>query len=130
MKQRLRILASLITLGLLGLPVRSCDAAERPNILLIFGDECGIDWFGCYGSDRAESLTPKIDALAESGVRFTHCFSTPLCGPSRCLLITGRYGFHTGGTNNRTAHDPSYREEPSVARILKGAGYATGMAGK
>jgi arylsulfatase A len=105
-------------------------AAERPNILFIFADDCGIDSFGCYGSDRAKSLTPNIDALANSGARFERCYSTPLCGPSRCLLMTGRYGFRTGGLTNQTAGKPSFRDEPSLARILKQAGYATGMAGK
>lgn len=112
-----------------GLPTASA-AAERPNILFIFADDCGTDCFGCYGSDRARSLTPNIDALARSGARFERCYSTPLCGPSRCLIMTGRYGFRTGGLTNQTAGKPSFRNEPALARILKQAGYATGMAGK
>src|SRR5262245_33788033 len=112
-----------------GLPTTSA-AAERPNILFIFADDGGIDSFGCYGSDRAKALTPHIDALARSGARFERCYSTPLCGPSRCLLMTGRYGFRTGGLTNQTAGRPSFRDEPSLAQILKQAGYATGMAGK
>src|SRR5262249_18811325 len=106
------------------LPTTSA-AAERPNILFIFADDCGIVSFGCYGSAPAKSLTPNIDALAKSGARFERCYSTPLCGPSRCLLMTGRYGFRTGGLTNQTAGKPSFRDEPSVARILKQAGYAT-----
>jgi arylsulfatase A len=106
------------------------DAADRPNIVFIFGDDCGIDVFGCYGSDRGKALTPNIDALAKSGTRFNRGYSTPLCGPSRCVLMTGRYGFRTGGLTNQTARDASFRDEPSVARILKQSGYATGMAGK
>jgi arylsulfatase A len=112
--------------------VASVPAAEtvRPNILFIFGDDCGIDAVGCYGSDRAKSLTPNIDALAKSGTRFDRCYSTPLCGPSRCLLMTGRHGFRTGGLTNQTAGNPSFRDEPSLAKILNQAGYVTGMAGK
>jgi arylsulfatase A len=113
-----------------GCLVRESIAADRPNILFIFADDCGIDAFGCYGSDRAKSLTPNIDALAKSGTRFERCYSTPLCGPSRCVLMTGRYGFRTGGLTNQTAGNASFRDEPSVARILSEAGYATGMAGK
>jgi arylsulfatase A len=105
-------------------------AADRPNILFIFGDDAGMDSFGCYGSDRAKTFTPNIDALAQSGVKFTHGFSTPLCGPSRCVIMTGRHGFRTGGLTNQTAGNPSFKDEPSLARILKQAGYATGMAGK
>src|SRR5262245_28164050 len=105
-------------------------AAERPNILFIFGDDCGIDCFGSYGSDRAKSLTPNIDALGKSGIRFERCYATPLCGPSRCLIMTGRYGFRTGGLTNQTAGRPSLRDEPSLAKVLNEAGYVTGMAGK
>lgn len=105
-------------------------APERPNIVFIFGDDCGIDSVGCYGSDRAKALTPNIDALARSGARFERGYATPLCGTSRCLIMTGRYGFRTGGLTNQTAGQPSYKDEPSLARILKQAGYATGMAGK
>jgi arylsulfatase A len=109
--------------------VRAADA-KRPNVVFIFGDDYGMDGVGCYGSDRAKTLTPNLDALARSGTRFERCYSTPLCGPSRCLLMTGRYGFRTGGLTNQTAGNPSYRDEPSVAKILKQTGYATGMAGK
>ncbi len=112
--------------------VGSLPAAEtkRPNILFIFGDDCGIDGVSCYGSDRAKTLTPNIDALGKSGTRFERCYSTPLCGPSRCLLMTGRYGFRTGGLTNPTAGRPSFHDEPSVAKVLNQAGYVTGMAGK
>jgi len=105
-------------------------APSKPNILFIFGDDCGIDSFGCYGSDRAKNFTPNIDALAKSGTKYQRCYSTPLCGPSRCCIMTGRHGFRTGGLTNQTAGNPSFKDEPSLARILKSAGYATGMAGK
>ncbi len=108
----------------------SAAAPQRPNILFIFADDCGIDSFGCYGSDRAKSLTPNIDALAKSGTRFDRAYSTPLCGTSRCLIMTGRYGFRTGGLTNQTSGNPKFADEPSLAKILKSAGYATGMAGK
>jgi arylsulfatase A len=103
---------------------------QRPNIVFLFGDDSGIDCYGCYGSDRFQGRSPNIDALAASGIRFSRAYSTPLCGPSRCLLMTGRYGFRTGGMSNQTARDPSFKDEPSLARDLKRAGYATGMAGK
>lgn len=105
-------------------------AADKPNILFIFGDDCGLDGVSCYGSDRFKGKTPHIDALAESGTRFTQCYSMPLCGPSRCTVMTGRYGFRTGGSTNQNAGQPLSKDEPSVARTLKSAGYATGMAGK
>lgn len=122
---------ALSLLGVFAL-VSSLQAAapSKPNIVFIFGDDAGIDSFGCYGSGRAKTLTPNIDALAKSGTRFERGYSTPLCGPSRCVIMTGRHGFRSGGLTNQTAGLPSYKDEPSVARILKTAGYATGMAGK
>lgn len=107
----------------------AADAA-KPNIVFILADDYGIDGVGCYGSDRFKERTPNLDALAKSGLRFERCYSTPLCGPSRCVIMTGRYGFRTGGLSNQTAGRASFSEQPSLAQVLKQAGYATGMAGK
>jgi arylsulfatase A len=107
-------------------------AAEKskPNIVFLFADDLGIEGINCYGSDRFKGKTPNIDALAKGGMKFERGFSTPLCGPSRCQIMTGRYGFRTGGYSNQTAGAPSVKSEPSLAKTLKQAGYATGMAGK
>ena len=121
-------LVSLLSITAFELPAASQPA--RPNILFILADDSGIDNYGCYGSDRFKKLTPNIDALAKSGLRFTRCYAEPLCGPSRTTLTTGRYVFRTGAINNPVTHETSFRSEPSVARTLKQAGYATGMAGK
>jgi len=104
--------------------------APRPNILLILADDFGLDGVGCYGSDRFKGKTPNLDRLAETGMRFTQCYSTPLCGPTRCLINTGRYAFRSGGLTNQSAGQPASQSEPALARTLKQAGYATGMAGK
>jgi arylsulfatase A len=121
-------------LTLLALGVLFAGAApaadKRPNILFFLADDYGIDGVSCYGSDRFKDKTPNIDALAKSGIRFENAYCTPLCGPTRVLLMTGRYGFRTGGTANGTAGLPKSKDEPSMARTLKQAGYATGMAGK
>src|SRR2546427_3857444 len=69
--------------------------SDKPNIVFFLSDDVGIDLIGCYGSDRYK--TPHIDALAKSGIRFESCYAAPLCGPSRCLVNTGRYAFRTGG---------------------------------
>lgn len=98
-------------------------APKPPNIVFILADDIGIDGFGCYGSDRFKDKTPNIDALAATGLRFDYCYSMPTCNPSRCALMTGRYEFRTGNA-------PSFKDEASMARVLKQAGYATGMAGK
>jgi arylsulfatase A len=109
-------------------------AAEttKPNIILIYADDLGLDGVSCYGADKHQ--TPNIDNLAMSGTRFETCYAAPLCGPSRCLLMTGRYAFRTGGIGNGSWRNggPGAKsaDEPSVARLLKQNGYATAQAGK
>ncbi len=119
-----------LTAALLTLPFPILAAEQRPNIVFILADDYGLDGVGIYGSDRFQGRTPNIDRLAQSGIRFENAYCTPLCGPTRCLLNTGRYGFRTGGTSNQNAAQPKATEEPTLARTLKSAGYATGMAGK
>src|SRR5688572_28696109 len=69
-------------------------AAERPNIILIVGEDLGPE-LGCYGDTYAR--TPNMDKLAAEGARFTRAFThAPVCAPSRSGLITGRYPIAIG----------------------------------
>lgn len=104
--------------------------ASRPNIVFVLSDDYGLDGVGCYGSDRHKGRTPNLDVLARGGIRFERCYSTPLCGPTRCQIMTGRYPFRTGGLTNPTAGRPVPQDEYPLARILKEAGYATCHVGK
>ena len=103
-------------------------AGKKPNIIFVLADDLGIDGVSCYGADKLK--TPNIDRLAAGGIRFTHGYTAPLCGPSRALIMTGRYAFRTGATNQ----DATGLMEPSVEtmmpKVLKPAGYVTGMVGK
>jgi arylsulfatase A-like enzyme len=112
----------------------SATAAKpaKPNIIFVLADDLGLDGVSCYGADKHQ--TPHIDSLAASGLRFRTCYASPLCGPSRCLLMTGRYAFRSGGLTNESwrgggpgAHSA---DEYPMARLMKQAGYATGQAGK
>ena len=128
-----KLLAALICILACVGPIRMFAAdAARPNILFILADDLGIDGVSAYGSDKRK--TPAIDRLAASGTRFETCYAAPLCGPSRCLLMTGRYAFRTGGLANGSwrAGGPGAKpaNEQPIAKLLKQAGYATGMAGK
>ncbi|MEP6672115.1 MAG: sulfatase-like hydrolase/transferase [Chthoniobacter sp.] len=103
-------------------------APSKPNIIYILADDLGIGAVSCYGADHFR--TPQIDALAQSGTRFTHCYACPLCGPTRALLMTGRYAFHTGMTGNDSGPLLKPANETMMPRVLKPAGYATAMVGK
>ena len=110
----------------------AADGPSKPSIIFVLADDLGIDGVSCYGADKHQ--TPHIDALAKAGIRFRTCYASPLCGPSRCLLMTGRYAFHTGGLTNESwrAGGPGAKsaDEFPMARLLKQAGYVTGQAGK
>src|SRR4051812_9250228 len=93
----------LAILCLLSGQAMAADKPARPNILFILADDLGLDGLGCYGSDRFKGKTPNIDALAANGTRFERCYTAPVCGPARCLFITGRYPFRTGGLSNGSA---------------------------
>ncbi len=99
---KIAISFTVIFLAVLGTrsDAAAADAPSKPNIIFVLADDLGIDGVSCYGGDKHQ--TPKIDALAASGTRFQTCYAAPLCGPSRCLLMTGRYAFRTGGLTNQS----------------------------
>lgn len=96
---------------------------SRPNILFILADDLGRECLGSYGGTSYE--TPALDSLAASGCRYTNCFSTPKCSPTRVTYLTGRYTFRT--TNEWGYIPPA---EITVGQVLRRAGYATALAGK
>jgi arylsulfatase A len=126
----------VVAVALAALQSGRARAAEppppRPNIIFVLADDLGLDGVSAYGADSHR--TPNIDALAATGIRFDTAYAAPLCGPSRCLLMTGRYAFRTGGITNVSwrPNGPGAKsaDEVPIARLLKQAGYATGQAGK
>jgi arylsulfatase A len=101
--------------------------AQKPNIILILSDDVGLGDIGCCGGPFK---TPQIDALAKSGTRFEYCYSTPLCGPSRCQILTGRYPFRTGLINNNSHNAVAPAREIMIPTVMKKAGYVTTSVGK
>lgn len=105
--------------------------AESPNVVLIYCDDLGYADVGCFGSKS--NPTPNLDRMAAEGVRFTDFYvSSPVCSASRSALLTGAYHERVGirgalGPKDRKGLDHS---ETTLAELLKGRGYATGMAGK
>jgi arylsulfatase A-like enzyme len=104
---------------------------EKPNIILIYADDLGYGDVSCYGANRIS--TPNIDRLAAHGLRFTnaHCTSST-CTPSRYSLLTGEYAWRRNGTGVLTGDAPAIISpgRTTIAAVLKGAGYTTGVVGK
>src|ERR671919_2717029 len=82
-------------------------AAERPNVVLIMGDDMGYSDLGCYGGEIA---TPNLDRLAANGLRFTRFYNCTRCCPSRASLLSGLYP-HQAGVGLMTGDQklPGYR---------------------
>jgi arylsulfatase A len=126
-------LAPLILLGSLS-ATEPRSPVEKPNIVFFLVDDLGLDGVGCYGSDAYKDRTPNADALAKGGIQFENCYASPVCGPSRCMLMTGRYAFRTGGLTNMSWREKGpgakSKDEHPIARLLKENGYATCQSGK
>jgi len=107
-------------------------AVQRPNIVFLLVDDQGYYDLGCYGATEVE--TPRIDALARKGVRFTDYYAAaPICSPSRAGLLTGCYPRRTG--NEVWVHRPDSGtgippSQLTLAELFKNEGYATACIGK
>jgi len=107
---------------------------KKPNILFILLDDMGKEWVSQYNADDIN--TPNIDQLAKGGMQFNNAWSMPQCTPSRVTFMTGQYPFRHGWVNHydvpRWGHGANFDSDknPSVAKIMKSAGYKTCIAGK
>lgn len=104
-------------------------AAAPPNIVFILADDLGYGDLGCYGQRRIR--TPNLDALAQSGVRFTQAYAgATVCAPSRCSLMTGKHGGHATVRGNLRPELGLRPDEAALPVVLKRAGYRTALFGK
>src|SRR5687767_10254451 len=105
-------------------------AEQKPNVIIIVGDDMGYADIGVHGGK--EIPTPNIDALAAAGVRCTNGYvSAPYCSPTRAGLLTGRYQTRFGHEFNPSGGDAGLPlSEKTIADRMKAAGYATGLVGK
>ena len=131
--------------------ITSCNFLEsnKPNIILFFYDDLGYGEIGVYGQKIIE--TRNIDDLAKNGLRFTNFYSgSPVCAPSRSILLTGLHGGHTKIRGNheygsrgdvwdyaKMSEDPNLEGQYPIGeselifpKLLKGVGYSNGMVGK
>ncbi|NDV60996.1 sulfatase-like hydrolase/transferase [Puniceicoccales bacterium CK1056] len=95
----------------------------KPNIILIMADDLGYECVGANG--ESEYSTPALDRLAETGMRFEHCYSQPLCTPSRVKLMTG-----ISNVRNYIDFGIMDPQATTFGSLMKEAGYATAIAGK
>ncbi|MEC8825847.1 MAG: arylsulfatase [Verrucomicrobiota bacterium] len=127
MKNALFFLAASIAL------LTGAGAAEKPNIVFILADDLGFRELGCYGQEKIQ--TPRIDQLAREGMKFTRAYSgSPVCAPSRCVLMTGKHPGHAIVRNNRAmtpeGQYPIPKSEETIAELLAQEGYISGAFGK
>ena len=85
------------------------------NVILIMADDSASDNYGCYGSNYFK--TPVLDHLAKTGAKFNHCYSTPVCTPSRVKIMTGR-----SGIRNYIQFGTMDKDEVTFGNMLKNAG--------
>ena len=118
------------------------NAKQQPNIILIFIDDLGWKDIGCYGNDFID--TPRIDALAKSGIRFTDFYAAgAVCSPTRCAVQSGQNQARLGITAHIPGHWRPFErvitplttmalplQTVTVAEALQESGYSTGYVGK
>ena len=110
-----------VLLGFLSATQVSAD--QRPNIVLIMCDDMGYEGVSIYGSETYS--TPHLNKLAKAGMYFEHCYSTPICTPSRVQIMTGLYNFR-----NYLKFGQLPITQKTFANHLRDAGYRTGICGK
>ena len=111
---------------------RSRARADKPNIVVIWGDDIGITNLSCYSDGLMGYRTPNIDRIAQQGVRFTDSYGEQSCTAGRASFITGQHGLRNGLTKVGfpAATVGLAKEDPTVAELLKPLGYATAQFGK
>lgn len=127
---------ALIAIPLLALIAPTFADDRPPNFVIVLADDIGAKELACYGNTA--QATPRLDRLAREGLRFETCWATPLCTPTRVMLMTGQYAFHTGYfqmfgsaySPSDTSPEREIGDKLTFADVLKAQGYATGMAGK
>ena len=127
LRSSIRCIAACLLVGLSAL---GAFADERPNVIVIMADDIGAEGLGCYGSTIY--TTPHLDRMASEGIRFNNAYATPLCTPTRVMIMSGLYPNRTGyralmGKGEGVRLVPEVR---TFAHDFRDAGYATAIAGK
>jgi len=133
MKKVTRIIAVASMLTMSWFPIASLHAEkDKPNILVIWGDDIGQSNISAYSRGLMGYKTPNIDRIANEGMMFTDYYGEQSCTAGRASFITGQSVFRTGLSKVGLpgAEEGMQKEDPTIATILKAKGYLTGQFGK
>jgi arylsulfatase len=111
----------------------SASAQDRPNVVIMLGDNVGYGDIGAYGAGEVRGMpTPRIDSISSQGLRLTQYLVEPACTPSRTALMTGRYSQRVGLSTVIIGGTPNTLQpgEVTLGELFKSRGYATAIAGK
>ncbi|MEM8562894.1 MAG: arylsulfatase [Pseudomonadota bacterium] len=112
----MRLLILIALLALVSAPIAQADNQSKPNVVLILIDDAGLMDLGAYGG---EASTPNIDALAVEGVMFTQYRTSPLCAPTRAMLLTGLDNHLTGVATIPEVLPPEQKGQPGYTMALE-----------
>ena len=113
-------------------PPRTAREGNKPNILVIFGDDIGMANISAYSGGLMGYETPNIDRIAREGLKFQHYYGEQSCTAGRAAFLTGQHGIRTGLTKVGFPGAPMgiSQLDPTIGGLLKNLGYATGQFGK
>jgi arylsulfatase len=132
MTSRLLFSALCVAITVSGPSLAQESTTEKPNILVIFGDDIGIANVSAYSDGLMGYTTPNIDSIGEGGIRFLHYYGEQSCTAGRAAFLTGQHGLRTGLTKVGFPGAPMgiSQLDPTVGGVMKSLGYATGQFGK
>ena len=123
------VIACLAAIVAINMGVVSVADDRPPNFVVIFTDDQGYQDLGCFGSP--DIRTPRLDAMAKQGMKFTSFYAQSVCGPSRAAIMTGCYPLRVAERGNiKNVHPILHSDEITIAEVLKTKGYATACFGK
>jgi arylsulfatase len=124
----LRSFSFALCLLLPSLALADSLTGKRPNILFILTDDQGYGDLSVHGNPVLK--TPNLDKVHGESLRFTNWHNSPTCAPTRSSLLTGRHEFRNGITHTILERERLTLKATTLAQVLKGGGYSTGIFGK
>ncbi len=124
----LLLIITLLAAGEVGVIRSALTAERRPNIIIVLTDDQGYGDVGRHGNPILK--TPHLDRLHDESVRFTDFHVSPTCAPTRSAILSGRHDFRNGITHTIFERERMSLQTTTIAQVLRGAGYRTGIFGK